>query len=71
MIEPWRTMVDLIVFDTVGVDYNLSVKQRRCLTGVLHKPCKIDGKPIQRLRFMSGKTDLQEHLVGAKDLVTL
>ena len=55
LIEPWRTMVDLIAFDTVGVDYNLSVKQRRCLTGVLHKPCKIDGKPIQRLRFMSGK----------------
>lgn len=44
LIEPWRAMVDLIAFDTVGVDYNLSVKQRRCLTGVLHKPCKIDGK---------------------------
>ncbi len=44
LIEPWRAMVDLIAFGIVGVDYNLSVKQRRCLTGILHKPCKIDGR---------------------------
>ncbi|MBQ5470618.1 MAG: hypothetical protein IIT58_01210 [Treponema sp.] len=29
---------------TIGTDCNLSIKQSRTLTGVLHKPCKIEGK---------------------------
>ncbi len=37
-------MVDQIAYEIIGTDCNLSIKQRRALTGVLHKPCKIDGK---------------------------
>ena len=44
LIEPWRAMVDQLAFDVIGADSNLSVKQRRTFTGILHRPCKIDGK---------------------------
>lgn len=44
LIEPWRAMVDQIAYEIIGTDCNLSIKQRRALTGVLHKPCKIVGK---------------------------
>lgn len=44
LIEPWRAMVDQIAYGIIGTDCNLSIKQRRTLTGVLHKPCKIEGK---------------------------
>ena len=44
LIEPWRAMVDQLAYEDVGADTNLSIKQRRALTGVLHRLCKIDGK---------------------------
>lgn len=37
-------MVDQIAYGIVGSEFNLSMKQRRELTGILHRPCKIDGK---------------------------
>lgn len=44
LIEPWRAMVDQIAYGIIGTDFNLSMKQRRELTGILHRPCKIDDK---------------------------
>ena len=44
LIEPWRAMVDQLAFEVIGTDCNLSLKQRKILTGILHKPCKIDGR---------------------------
>lgn len=40
-------MIDQAAFSIIGNDINLSTKQRRELTGVLHKNCKIDEKIIQ------------------------
>lgn len=47
LIEPWRAMVDQLAYGIIGDDFNLSMKQRRELTGILHKPCKIDGKVMK------------------------
>ncbi len=44
LIEPWRAMADQLAFSIAGAEFNLSMKQRRELTGILHRPCKIDGK---------------------------
>lgn len=44
LIESWRAMVDQIAYGIIGAEFNLSMKQRRELTGILHRPCKIDGK---------------------------
>ena len=37
LIEPCRAMIDQAAFSIIGNDINLSTKQRRELTGVLHK----------------------------------
>lgn len=44
LIETWRAMVDQLAHGIIGVEFNLSMKQRRELTSILHRPCKIDGK---------------------------
>ena len=47
LIEPWRAMVDCAAFSIIGNEVNLSPKQRKELTSILHKKCKIDGKIMQ------------------------
>ena len=47
LIEPCRAMIDQAAFSIIGNDINLSTKQRRGLTGVLHKNCEIDGIIMQ------------------------
>lgn len=47
LIEPWRAMVDQIAFDVAGAVFNLSPKQRKTLTGILHRPCNIDDKVMK------------------------
>lgn len=47
LIEPWRAFVDCGAFLIIGNELNLSHKQRKELTGVLHKECKINGKTTQ------------------------
>ena len=47
LIEPWRSFVDCGAFSIIGNEINLSHKQRKDLTGILHKECKIDGKIMQ------------------------
>lgn len=47
LIEPWRAMVDQLAYRIIGTEFNLSMKQRRELTGILHKPCKIDDKVMK------------------------
>jgi CRISPR-associated protein Cas1 len=42
LIEPWRPMVDQLAYGIIGSDFNLSMKQRRELTGILHRSCKIN-----------------------------
>lgn len=37
-------MVDQLAYGINGTEFNLSLKQRRDLTGILHRPCKIDDK---------------------------
>ena len=44
LIEPWRAMVDQLAYGIIGTDFNLSMKQRRELTEILHRPSKIDDK---------------------------
>lgn len=43
-IEPWRAMVDQLAYGINGTEFNLSLKQRRDLTGILHRSCIIDDK---------------------------
>ena len=47
LIEPWRAFVDCGAFLIIGNELNLSHKQRKELTGVLHKECKINRKTTQ------------------------
>lgn len=47
LIEPCRAMIEQAAFSIIGNDINLSTKQRRGLTGVLHKNCEIDGIIMQ------------------------
>ncbi len=47
LIEPWLAMVDCIAFSVIGNEVTLSSKQRKELTSVLHKKCKIDDKNTQ------------------------
>ncbi len=47
LIEPWRAIVDQLAYGIIGNDFNLSMKQRRNLTGILHRPCKIDNKMMK------------------------
>ena len=47
LIEPWRAMVDQTAYHIIGNEINLSSKQRKEITCVLHKKCKIDNKIMQ------------------------
>lgn len=47
LIEPWRPMVDQLSYGIIGSDFNLSMKQRRELTGILHRSCKINDKVMK------------------------
>ena len=39
--------MDQIAYEIIGTDINLSMKQRRELTGILHRPCKIEDKVMK------------------------
>lgn len=59
-------MVDQVAFDVVGNEFNLSLKQRKILTGIIHRPCKMDDKVMKistaiELMVDSYKTALSEN----------
>ena len=77
LIEPWRAMVDQLAYGIIGTDFNLSMKQRRELTGILHRPCKIDDK-IMKIStgielmvdsFKTAVTENQEEFIKLPTLI--
>ncbi len=49
LIEPYRAIVDLVVHENMGLNVQLSKKERIALASVLHNACMIDGTKVSVL----------------------
>ena len=49
LIEPYRTMVDLVAHQNINSNVQLSSAERRALAQVLHNACIIDGTKVNVL----------------------
>ena len=47
LVEPYRTMVDLVALKNIGSNTILSKKERRELSGILHNACVADGAKVK------------------------
>ncbi len=46
LIEPYRTMVDIVAHDNIGSNIQLSKNERREIAHVLHNACMVDGVKV-------------------------